>query len=172
VAELGSIPENTGRPLAELRADPVVASLPRFGEVDMALLAALEGAAGAGENGSWPLKLNGVDFVEWITYQRVEQTVVLVSHSNYLGQLLPRLQGPAAIPNCEPVVVAVDSLCRLRCAGPCGVEKLKDGYTTRGWKQARKGSGWCKDCHVAAGAAEEGRRMGKKRGGRKGVSVW
>eukprot|EP01052_Picozoa_sp_SAG31_P029787 SAG31_NODE_2995_length_4804_cov_9.959192_1_plen_326_part_00 len=159
VAEIGSIPENTGRPLRELQADPKLRILPRFTEIDLSLLVGSDGS-----ESNWPRKWQAcasANFVKWLAQDRSERNVALVSHSNFLGQLMPWRQGPTAIPNCQPQTVPVDALCRLRCGGFCNSAKLKEDFSTREWKRARKGVGLCKVCAATAPATrvtKEGRQ--------------
>jgi broad specificity phosphatase PhoE len=104
VAEVGGIPENHARPLAALCKDKDLTRLERFTAVDFSLIEAED---------TWPPTARphktrtgaAQTFLSWLN-ARPEKVIVLVSHHNFLQGLL---RTTASVPNCMPIVVAVDT---------------------------------------------------------------
>ncbi len=116
VAEIGGIPENNPRTLQTLRKDKDLTCLELFPSIDFSLVAA---------EPTWPLQTTRLHkqsraaavrtFLEWLR-ERPERHIVLVSHHNFLQELLSTTE---YIPNCVPIVAAVHATGRVeRVASP------------------------------------------------------
>ena len=103
VAECGSIPENTGRPLQLLQRDPILCSQSRWADIDFALVPAQWGAEGgeqASRSRSGAAEAQRVKGFRYWLARRPERSIVVVGHMNVFGKVVG--QPGRRFANCVP----------------------------------------------------------------------